>query len=144
MGIAPRRRGSPCAALDPAHLGADRAVMFWVAGFDILYACQDMEHDRASRLVQHSPGARGFTAHSGLRGAALAMLLLLSWLCEFSTWGVAGWMGVACVAALLLYEHLMVSPRDLRRLNAAFFTMNGVIATVFFLFIAADLLLHKH
>jgi len=51
--------------------------------------------------------------------------------------------GVAVVGALLLYEHLIVSPRDLRRLNAAFFTMNGVISAVFFLFVAADLLLRR-
>ncbi len=52
--------------------------------------------------------------------------------------GAAGWAGVTAVAALLLYEHLLVSPRDLRRLNAAFFTMNGVIAMVFLMFVAVD------
>jgi 4-hydroxybenzoate polyprenyltransferase len=70
----------------------------------------------------------------------LALLVWFGWLFHF---GVAGWAGVGAVALLLAYEHSLVSPRDLRRLNAAFFTMNGVIATVFFCFVAADLWLRR-
>jgi 4-hydroxybenzoate polyprenyltransferase len=66
----------------------------------------------------------------------LALLLWFGWLFQFH---LAGWVGVAAVGMLLAYEHSLVSPRDLRRLNAAFFTMNGVIAMVFFVFVAADL-----
>ncbi len=57
--------------------------------------------------------------------------------------GIAGWIGIAAVGLLLAYEHALVSPRDLRRLNAAFFTMNGVIAIVFFCFVAADLWMRR-
>jgi len=67
----------------------------------------------------------------------IAMLIVLA---KVFTLGPAAWLGIAVVAALLLYEHLIVSPRDLRRLNAAFFTMNGVISILFFAFIATDLL----
>jgi len=70
--------------------------------------------------------------------------LLLVWLVRAFSLGPAAMIGVALVAILLLYEHLIVTPGDLRRLNAAFFTMNGVIAAVFFLFVAADLLLRHH
>jgi 4-hydroxybenzoate polyprenyltransferase len=69
----------------------------------------------------------------------LAMLVLLAWFARLFHFGLAGWLGVAAVALLLAYEHSLVSPRDLRRLNAAFFTMNGVIALVFLGFVAADL-----
>jgi 4-hydroxybenzoate polyprenyltransferase len=57
--------------------------------------------------------------------------------------GLAGWLGIAAVALLLAYEHSIVSPSDLRRMNAAFFTMNGVIAMVFFCFVTADLWLRR-
>ncbi len=70
------------------------------------------------------------------------MIGLLIVLARIFSLGAIAWSGVAVVAALLLYEHLIVSPRDLRRLNAAFFTMNGVIAVLFFFFVAADLLWH--
>jgi len=69
----------------------------------------------------------------------LAMLGLLAWCGFLFQFGIIGWLGVGAVALLLAYEHSLVSPNDLRRLNAAFFTMNGVIATVFFAFVAADL-----
>jgi 4-hydroxybenzoate polyprenyltransferase len=69
----------------------------------------------------------------------IAMLGLLGWLAVLFHFRVAGWIGIAAVALLLAYEHSIVSPRDLRRLNAAFFTMNGVIATVFLCFVAADI-----
>jgi 4-hydroxybenzoate polyprenyltransferase len=73
----------------------------------------------------------------------LAMLGLLIWLAMLFDFHAAGWVGIAAVALLLGYEHSLVSPGDLRRLNAAFFTMNGVIATVFFAFVAADLWLRS-
>jgi 4-hydroxybenzoate polyprenyltransferase len=69
----------------------------------------------------------------------LAMLALLAWFGWLFHFRTAGWVGIAAVALLLAYEHSLVSPQDLRRLNAAFFTMNGVIATVFLAFVAADL-----
>jgi 4-hydroxybenzoate polyprenyltransferase len=129
--------------LDPRILVLTAAVMFWVGGFDVLYACQDLEHDRQFNL-NSVPRYIGISAAFWVaRAMHLAMLGLLVWLIRlFSLNGIA-WTGVAAVAALLLYEHLIVSPKDLRRLNAAFFTMNGVISVVFFAFVAASLLLGR-
>jgi 4-hydroxybenzoate polyprenyltransferase len=73
----------------------------------------------------------------------LAMLGLLAWFGWLFHFRALGWLGIAAVGLLLAYEHSLVSPRDLRRLNAAFFTMNGVIAMVFMGFVAADLWLRR-
>jgi 4-hydroxybenzoate polyprenyltransferase len=70
----------------------------------------------------------------------LGLLIAFGYLFHF---GIAGWLGISSAAMLLAYEHAIVSPRDMRRLNAAFFTMNGVIATVFLVFVAADIWLRK-
>jgi 4-hydroxybenzoate polyprenyltransferase len=72
------------------------------------------------------------------------MLGLLVWLAVLFHLGPIAAVGIVAVAALLLWEHTLVSPRDLSRLNAAFFTMNGVIAVIFFVFVAADLLIRHH
>jgi 4-hydroxybenzoate polyprenyltransferase len=144
LGIAPAAawiavRGS----LDPRILILTVAVMFWVAGFDLLYSCQDVEHDRAEGLFS-VPSTLGVTAAFWIaRLMHLAMLALLVWLAHAFALGTLGLTGIAAVALLLLYEHMIVSPGDLRRLNAAFFTMNGVISVVYFLFVAADLLLRR-
>jgi 4-hydroxybenzoate polyprenyltransferase len=129
--------------LDVRILVLTCAVTLWVGGFDVLYACQDYEHDRAAGL--HSlPQAIGIpSAFWAARLMHLLMLGLLVWFGKLFHFQIAGWLGIAAVALLLGYEHSLVSPRDLRRLNAAFFTMNGVIATVFLLFVAADLWLRS-
>jgi 4-hydroxybenzoate polyprenyltransferase len=140
LGLAPSAawiavRGS----LDPRIIVLTGAVTLWAGGFDVLYACQDFEHDRSVGL--HSlPQASGIAvAFWAARIMHLAMLALLVWFALLFNFGLAGWLGVVAVALLLGYEHSLVSPRDLSRLNAAFFTMNGVIATVFLAFVAADL-----
>ncbi len=144
LGLAPTAawiavRGS----LDPRILVLTGAVTLWVGGFDVLYACHDYEHDRAAGL--HSlPQAAGLTAAFWTaRAMHLAMMALLAWFGRLFDFGVAGWLGIAAVGLLLGYEHALVSPRDLRRLNAAFFTMNGVIAMVFLGFVAADLWMRR-
>lgn len=144
LGIAPTGawiaiRGS----LDPRIVVLTAAVLFWVAGFDVLYACQDEAHDRAAGLLS-VPSTLG-TANAFLiaRAMHLTMLALLIWLVALFHLGPIALAGIAAVALLLLWEHLLVSPRDLTRLNAAFFTMNGVISVIFFLFIAADLLIRR-
>ena len=144
LGLAPTAawiavRGS----LDPRILVLTAAVTLWAGGFDVLYACQDYEHDRAAGL--HSlPQANGITAAFWTaRAMHLAMLGLLVWFGRLFNFGVVGWLGVVAVALLLAYEHSIVSPRDLRRLNAAFFTMNGVIAMVFLGFVTADLWMRR-
>jgi 4-hydroxybenzoate polyprenyltransferase len=129
--------------LDARILVLTCAVTLWAGGFDVLYACQDYEHDRAAGL--HSlPQAIGIpAAFWAARLMHLMMLGLLVWFGKLFDFQISGWVGIAAVGLLLGYEHSLVSPRDLRRLNAAFFTMNGVIATVFLLFVAADLWLRS-
>jgi 4-hydroxybenzoate polyprenyltransferase len=77
------------------------------------------------------------------RAMHLTMLLLLAWFAWLFSFGVTGWLGILAAGLLLSYEHSIVSPTDLRRLNAAFFTMNGVIAMVFLCFVATDLWLRR-
>ena len=143
LGMAPAAawiaiRGS----LDPRIVVLTAAVLFWVGGFDILYACQDMEHDRRTGL-NSIPAKWGIpAAFSIARVMHLVMLCLLLCLVKLFALNALAWVGVAAVAGLLLYEHLIVSPGDLRRLNAAFFTLNGVISMIFFFFLAAALLFH--
>jgi 4-hydroxybenzoate polyprenyltransferase len=144
LGLAPTGawiaiRGS----LDPRILVLTGAVLFWVAGFDVLYACQDEAHDRACGLLS-LPSTLGTTrAFLIVRAMHLTMLALLVWLVVLFHLGPIALAGIGAVAALLLWEHLIVSPRDLTRLNAAFFTMNGVISVIFFVFVAADLLVRR-
>jgi 4-hydroxybenzoate polyprenyltransferase len=142
LGIAPAAawiavRGS----LDPRILLLTAAVTFWVGGFDVIYACQDYEFDRSHGL--HSV-PRYLGIHAALwvaRGFHLVMLGLLVALVVAFGLGKIAMLGVIAVAALLAYEHSLVRHDDLSKLNAAFFTMNGVISVVFFLFVAGDLLL---
>jgi 4-hydroxybenzoate polyprenyltransferase len=144
LGIAPAAawiavRGS----LDPRILILTAAVTFWVGGFDMLYACQDIDFDRANRLnsVPQSFGIpRALTLARLLH---ITMLVLLVALVLTFGLGKIAMAGVLAVALLLAYEHSLVSSHDLSKLNAAFFTMNGVIAVVLFLFIAADLLTRR-
>jgi 4-hydroxybenzoate polyprenyltransferase len=117
------------------------AVALWVAGFDLFYSLFDVEHDRAEGL--HSWAVR-FGERGVFRGARLhhlgvvALLALAGLGLEV---GLLYWVGVAAVAGLLAYEHSLVRPGDLRRLDAAFFTVNGVISIVFFAFVLLDVAL---
>lgn len=117
------------------------AVLLWVAGFDIIYACQDVDFDRAAGL--HSVPARWGVARA-LRLAALChlgMVILLAALVW--VYPPLGWiygLGVAAVAALLLYEHRLVTPDDLDRVNLAFFQVNAVVSIGLFLVASLDLL----
>src|SRR5215468_6950158 len=145
LGIAPAAawiavRGS----LDPRILVLTAAVTCWVGGFDVLYACQDIDFDRSFGL---NSIPQAFGVHRALvlaRVLHVIMLGLLIWLVVLFGLGKLAFIGVLAVALLLTYEHSMVSARDLSKLNAAFFTMNGVISVVFFIFVAADLLFVRH
>ena len=119
-------------------LGA--AVAAWVAGFDLFYALFDVEVDRAQGLYSWATrfGERG--AFAGARTLHLLTVALLMAVGVGLHVGVAYWLGVVVVASLLLYEHSLVRPGDLRRLDAAFFTMNGVISLAFFAFVLFDVL----
>jgi 4-hydroxybenzoate polyprenyltransferase len=108
-------------------------VICWVGGFDVLYACQDAEHDRRT-------GLRSLPASVGVPGAFwiartlhVTMLLLSVWLIFLFALGPIAWAGLGLVGLLLAYEHAIVSPQDISRMNAAFFTMNGFVSIVFFL-----------
>ena len=148
LGVAPAAawiavRGS----LDPRILLLTAAVTFWVAGFDVLYACQDLEFDRQAGL--HSiPRYLGIgNALWVARMFHLLMLALLAALVFVFGLGKFALIGLIAVFLLLTYEHSLVSKDDLSKLNAAFFAMNGIIAVVFWGFLAADLLLrtpHLH
>jgi 4-hydroxybenzoate polyprenyltransferase len=145
LGVAPSAawiaiRGS----LDPRIVVLTVIVLCWVGGFDMLYACQDFEHDRRVGL-NSLPAAIGIAGAFRLaRALHLVMLLLSVWLIHLFALGPIAWVGIALVAILLAYEHSIISPTDLSRMNAAFFTLNGFVSMIFFLFVATDLLLHHH
>jgi 4-hydroxybenzoate polyprenyltransferase len=144
LGIAPSAawiavRGS----LDPRILLLTAAVTFWVGGFDVLYACQDCEFDREAGL--HSiPRYLGIRSALWVaRGFHIVMVILLLALLMVFSLGKFAAAGIGVVILLLLYEHSLVKADDLSKLNAAFFTLNGVISVLFFVFVAADLLVRK-
>ncbi|HUO16507.1 MAG TPA: UbiA-like polyprenyltransferase [Verrucomicrobiae bacterium] len=144
LGIAPAAawiavRGS----LDPRILLLTAGVTFWVGGFDVLYACQDFDFDREA-------GLHSIPRYCGIPGAlwiarafhAIMVGLLVALVISFGM-GMLAMCGVAAVVLLLLYEHSLVKSDDLSKLNAAFFTMNGIISVLFFVFVAADLLIRR-
>lgn len=145
LGIAPAAawiamRGS----LDPRILWLTAAVMFWAAGFDIIYACQDHEFDCAEGLYS-------IPRRLGISGALIAarclhtamIVCLLALVVSFGL-GALSLIGVLAVVVLLIYEHGLVKADDLSRVNAAFFTMNGFVSVLFLAFWAADILVHRN
>jgi len=141
LGIAPAAawiaiRGS----LDPRILWLTAAVTFWTAGFDIIYACQDYEFDSIEGLFS-LPRRLGIAG--ALRVARLFHVLMITCLLALIYvlgLGALSIAGVAAVTGLLIYEHSLVKANDLSRVDAAFFTMNGYVSMLFFVFWAADLL----
>ena len=121
-------------SLDPRMLILCAAVTLWVGGFDVLYACQDLDFDRRAGL--YSVPKRFGIARALLiaRAMHVVMVALLAWLAASFGLPWPAWAGIAVVAALLAYEHSLVHANDLRRLNAAFFAVNGYISLLFLLF----------
>ena len=116
------------------------AVMLWTAGFDIIYSCQDYDFDRAEGLFS-IPARLGIgPALWVARLLHTVMVGLLGWLAAVLDLGALSVAGIVLVAGLLIYEHSLVKPGDLSRVNAAFFTVNGVVSVLFFVFWAADVL----
>ena len=116
------------------------AVAAWVAGFDLFYSLLDVEIDRAQGLhswVTRWGTGKVFSGARGLHGLTGGLLVAAGLGLQV---GALYWAGVGAVAVLLLYEHLLVRPGDLRRLDAAFFTTNGAISVAFFAFVLADVL----
>jgi len=144
LGIAPAAawiavRGS----LDARILLLTVAVTFWTAGFDVIYSCQDYAFDCEEGLwsVPRAVGIAGALVVARLLHVVMVLcLLLLVYTLHLSALALAG---VTAVMALLIYEHSLVKPHDLSRVNAAFFTMNGYVSVLFFLFWAADIFLLK-
>jgi 4-hydroxybenzoate polyprenyltransferase len=110
----------------------------WVAGFDLFYSLFDLEHDLAAGLRSW---AVRFGEHGVFVGARVFHVVVVALLAAVGA-GLGSdifyWLGVVAVAGLLVYEHTLVRPGDLRRLDAAFFTVNGVISVVFFVFVVLD------
>jgi 4-hydroxybenzoate polyprenyltransferase len=117
------------------------AILFWTAGFDLIYSCQDAEFDRAHHL--HSIPSR-FGIPTALLLSNLCHLATVALLCVFGLKaGLHLWYfaGLALVAILLFYEHTLVAPNDLSRVNEAFFTVNGLISVLLLVFSSLDLYL---
>ncbi|MGB8940211.1 MAG: menaquinone biosynthesis prenyltransferase MqnP [Streptomyces sp.] len=116
------------------------AVGVWIGGFDLIYACQDVETDREVG-VKSVPARFGIPASIwGARGCHLVTTLLLVWYAASTDAGVFFWLGLAVVAGAFVYEHSIVKPHDLTRLNRAFFQVNGFIGIALFVCALLDLL----
>jgi 4-hydroxybenzoate polyprenyltransferase len=144
LGIAPAAAWiGMTGSLDPRILWLTAAVMFWTAGFDVIYACQDFDFDSGEALfsIPKRLGISGALVLARLLHAAMiASLCTLVYVFQL---GPLSWAGVAAVIILLIYEHGLVKPHDLSRVNAAFFTVNGYVSVLFFAFWAADILIHR-
>ncbi|MFD3442059.1 menaquinone biosynthesis prenyltransferase MqnP [Streptomyces sp. NPDC058685] len=116
------------------------AVGIWIGGFDLIFACQDVQADRAHG-VKSVPARFGIPAALyGARGCHVVTMALFVWYALATDAGVFLWLGLALVAAAFLYEHSIVRPHDLSRLNRAFFTVNGFIGIALFVCALLDLL----
>ncbi|KJS56352.1 menaquinone biosynthesis prenyltransferase MqnP [Streptomyces rubellomurinus] len=124
---------------DAVVLGA--AVGIWIGGFDLIYACQDVESDRENG-VRSVPARFGVPAAiRGARACHVATTLLLGWFAVLTHAGAAFWIGLAVVAGAFVYEHTIVKPNDLSKLNRAFFQTNSFVGVSLFFFALADLVI---
>jgi 4-hydroxybenzoate polyprenyltransferase len=126
--------------VDPAPILLGLAVLLWTAGFDLLYALQDEEHDRRVGLfsIPARWGARRALVISALLHAAMLPLLIAVW--RLSEGGALFAAGIAATAIALIYQHAIVRPGDLSRVNTAFFTANGFVSVTLAAFGIADVL----
>ena len=129
--------------LDTRMLILCAAVTLWVGGFDVLYACQDIDFDRRAGLFSIPKQFGIATSLLIARAMHIGVVALLAWLAASFALPWPAWLGIAVVAALLAYEHSLVKANDLSRLNAAFFAMNGYISISFLLFWGAAVALWK-
>ena len=120
--------------LDPRILILCAAVTLWVGGFDVLYACQDIEYDQRAGLFSIPKRFGIASALLIARAMHIGVVALLGWLAASFALPWPAWAGIAVVAALLAYEHSLVKANDLSKLDAAFFTVNGYISLLFLLF----------
>ncbi len=140
LGIAPAAAWiAVTGSLDPRILWLTAAVTFWTAGFDVIYSCQDYEFDVNAGLFSLP---RRFGIAGALWIARLFHLGMIACLLALAWSFALGWLalaGIGAIVLLLLYEHSLVKADDLSRVDAAFFTMNGYVSVLFFLFWAADI-----
>jgi 4-hydroxybenzoate polyprenyltransferase len=130
-------------ALDPRIIWLTAAVTFWTAGFDVIYACQDYDFDIREGLFS-LPRALGISrALIAARLLHVLMIVCLLALASVFHLGALSLGGIAVVVALLVYEHSVVHPTDLSRVNVAFFNLNGYVSVLFFVSWAADIFLHR-
>lgn len=118
------------------------AVIFWVSGFDIIYALQDEEFDRSQQLYSMPSWigkAKALRVSEWLHVLSVACVITAGWLGGF---GWLYWIGIAIFAGMLVYQHSIVKPNDLRKVNLAFMTANGIASVVFAVFVIADLFYH--
>ncbi len=129
----------PADLLTPMVLGL--AVLLWVSGFDIIYACQDAEFDRSAQLksVPSRLGVPGALRLAAVCHAGMVVMLLLLPLVAGSLLGAIHYLAVLAVAGLLVYEHMLVSPDELDRVNVAFFNVNAIVSIGLFLVVSLDL-----
>jgi 4-hydroxybenzoate polyprenyltransferase len=117
------------------------AVIFWVSGFDIIYALQDEEFDKSQQLYSMPSWlgkAKALRVSEGLHVLSTACVVAAGW---FGGFGIWYWAGVAVFMGMLVYQHLLVKPNDLTRVNLAFMTANGIASVVFAVFVITDLFL---
>jgi len=121
-------------SLDARMLILCAAVTLWVGGFDVLYACQDIEYDKTVELFSVPKRFGVARALRIARAMHVVMILLLAWLAWSFQLPWPAWAGIAVIAGMLAYEHSLVHANDLSRMNAAFFAVNGYISLLFLLF----------
>jgi 4-hydroxybenzoate polyprenyltransferase len=118
------------------------AVLFWVSGFDIIYALQDEEFDKKYKLKSIPAWlgkSKALRVSEGLHVLSAICIVAAGWLGSFGIWY---WLGTALFVGLLVYQHLLVKPNDLSKVNMAFFTTNGIASVVFAAFVIADIFLN--
>ncbi|HEX9017174.1 MAG TPA: UbiA-like polyprenyltransferase [Chloroflexota bacterium] len=126
-------------SVDPPAILLGLAVLFWIGGFDLIYACQDVEFDRKVRLYSF-PARFGIAASLRMSIAwHVATVLLLAAAGAMLRLGAIYWVGLAVSTGLLAYEHYLVRPDDLSRMDVAFFNLNGYVAVVLFVFTVGGL-----
>jgi len=116
-------------------------VMLWVSGFDIIYALQDVEFDQSQQLYSIPAWlgkAKALKVSELLHLISALFVIAAGWYGGFGLWY---WMGVAVFVGLLIYQHSVVKPNDLSRVNLAFMTANGIASVIFMVFVLADLFL---
>lgn len=119
------------------------AVCFWVTGFDIIYACQDFDFDKEEKIFS-LPAKLGLQHALQISIAAHVITVIsLILLGLVSQLGLIYWLGLILVCAMLIYEHILVSPKDLSRVNAAFFNINGLVSILCFICIFVDRIINQ-